>query len=113
MEHIAQPTLDEALQKMWAKFLPLMEERLAILEDAYAALAADLLTIEQRSAANAAAHKLAGVLGSFGLTKGTVLAREAEILYSGEPETDPEAAEQLRTITAQLRALIDGKKASC
>ena len=107
MEPIAHPALDEAIQKMWEKFLPQMEERLAILEDAYAALAADLLTIEQRSAANAAAHKLAGVLGSFGLTRGTVLAREAEILYSGEPETDPDAAEQLRTITLELRRLID------
>jgi HPt (histidine-containing phosphotransfer) domain-containing protein len=112
MEPIALPLLEEAIQKMWTKFLPQMEERLAILEEADAALGADILTIEQRSAANAAAHKLAGVLGSFGLTKGTILAREAEILYSGEPETDPAAAAQLREITAQLRTLIEEKKNS-
>ena len=58
-------------------------------------------------AANSAAHKLAGVLGTFGLTKGTVLAREAEIIYSGEPETDAEAAAQLRKISGQLRMLIE------
>jgi HPt (histidine-containing phosphotransfer) domain-containing protein len=110
MEHIDQPALHDAIEKLWEKFLPQMEERLGILEDASAALCADLLTLEERAAANAAAHKLAGVLGSFGLTKGTILAREAEILFSGEPETDPAAADQLRQITAQLRQMIDARK---
>jgi HPt (histidine-containing phosphotransfer) domain-containing protein len=112
MEPIAQPALDAAIQKLWEKFLPQMEERIATLERADAALAVDALTREQRSAANAAAHKLAGVLGSFGLTRGTILAREAEILYSGEPGTDPAAAAQLRAITAELRLLIAARKAS-
>ena len=40
------------------------------------------LTAEQREQASSAAHKLAGVLGTFGLDEGTNLAREAEILYS-------------------------------
>jgi len=110
MEPIAKPALDEALDQMWAKFLPQMEQRIATLESADVALAAGTLTIDQRAAANSAAHKLAGVLGTFGLTKGTILAREAEIIYSGEPETDPEAAAQLRKITAQLRFMIQSRK---
>ena len=110
MEPIAKPTLDEVLDQMWAKFLPQMEERIAALEAADAALAAGKLSIDQRAAANAAAHKLAGVLGTFGLTKGTILAREAEIVYSGEPETDPEAAAQLSRITDQLRMMIKSRK---
>jgi HPt (histidine-containing phosphotransfer) domain-containing protein len=110
MEPIAKPALNEVLGQMWAKFLPQMEERVATLESADQALAAGTLSIEQRAAANAAAHKLAGVLGTFGLTRGTILAREAEIIYSGEPETDPEAAAQLRQISAQLRVLIQNRK---
>jgi HPt (histidine-containing phosphotransfer) domain-containing protein len=106
MEPIAKPALDEVLSQMWAKFLPQMEERVAVLDAADQALAADELSIDQRAAANAAAHKLAGVLGTFGLTKGTILAREAEIIYSGEPETDPEAAARLLQITALLRGMI-------
>jgi HPt (histidine-containing phosphotransfer) domain-containing protein len=113
MEPIARPALDDALRKLWDKFLPQMEERVALLEEAGAALDAGLLTSAQRNAANAAAHKLAGVLGSFGLTRGTILAREAEILYSGEPQTDPDAADQLRTLAVQLRAMIEARKASC
>ena len=55
-----------------------------------------------------AAHKLAGVLGTFGLTKGTILAREAEMLYSGD--ADPASAPQLAEIAAQLQALIASRK---
>ena len=110
MEHIAQPALAAAIDQMWVKFLPQMEERVAVLESASSALANETLTTHQRAEANAAAHKLAGVLGSFGLTKGSILAREAEIMYSGEPETDPEAAIQLSKITSQLRAMIDSRK---
>ena len=108
---IEQPILAEALQQLWSRFLPLMEERLAVLESAEAALEGGNLSLAQRAEANSAAHKLAGVLGTLGLTKGTVLASELEILYSGEPETDPAAAAQLRPITAQLRALVESRKA--
>ncbi len=53
-----------------------------------------------------AAHKLAGVLGTFDLTRGTILAREAEMLYSGEADTNPEDAARLTVIAAQLRAIV-------
>jgi len=112
MDPIAQPAMAQAIEAMWVKFLPLMEERLAILEAAETALSSGLLTIEQRVAANTAAHKLAGVLGTFGLTKGTILAREVEILYSAEPELDPAAAREIKKITAQLREMIDCRKAA-
>ncbi len=110
MEPAQQPALAAALDQMWTRFLPQMEERVAILEAAEAALAAGTLSITQRAEANAAAHKLAGVLGTFGLTKGTILAREAEIIYSGEPETDPAAAARLTEITAQLRTIVQNRK---
>jgi HPt (histidine-containing phosphotransfer) domain-containing protein len=110
MKPTQQPLMAEALDRLWAKFLPQMMERVAILEAASVALAAGRLSIDQRSDANAAAHKLAGVLGTFGFTKGTVLAREAEILYSGGPDTDPEAAARLAEIASQLRAIVESRK---
>jgi len=112
MEPISQRALAEAVDQMWAKFLPQMKERVAVLESADEALAAGTLTTGQRAAANSAAHKLAGVLGTFGLTKGTILAREAEIIYSAEPETDPGAAAQLREISSRLRSLIEERAAA-
>jgi HPt (histidine-containing phosphotransfer) domain-containing protein len=106
MEPAEERTLNEALDGLWARFLPVMEERVAALEAAARALAEGTLSVGQRSAANVAAHKLAGVLGTFGLTRGTVLAREAEIIYSGEPDTDPAAAEQLSDIARQLKQMV-------
>ena len=110
MESTQQPFLTEALDRLWLQFLPQMEERVAALEAASSALAAGRLSIDQRGAANSAAHRLAGVLGTFGLTKGTILAREAEIIYSGEPETDPEAASRLHQIAEQLKAIVASRK---
>jgi HPt (histidine-containing phosphotransfer) domain-containing protein len=102
-----QPSLNEALDRLWKQFLPQIEERTAALESAAAALTADRLSPDQREAAHAAAHKLAGILGTFGLTRGTILAREAELLCSGE--TDPEAALQLSEIARRLKELVAGR----
>ena len=84
--------------------MPQIEERLAILESAAGVLSAGELADQERDAAQAAAHKLAGVLGTFGLTKGTILAREAEMLCAGD--ADPESAAQLMQIATDLRGLI-------
>ena len=105
-----QPELKEAIGRLWAKFLPEMKERVAILEMAAAAFAADQLSQAQHEAANMAAHNLAGVLGTFGLTRGTVLARELEIMYSRENGPDPAMATQLRALAAELRTLVESRK---
>jgi HPt (histidine-containing phosphotransfer) domain-containing protein len=109
MDPIGQPALNEALDRMWIQFLPQIKERLDLLDYAAVAFAANNLTIEQREAANSAAHKLAGILGSFGLTKGTVLARELEIMYSRDAGPDPALSAQLTSIAAELRAIIEGR----
>jgi len=107
-EHAAQPDLNEALDRLWKQFLPQIEERVATLESAAKALSAGELPDEQRDEAQAAAHKLAGVLGTFDLTKGTILAREAEQLCSGD--SDPALAGQLIEIATQLRAIIRARQ---
>jgi len=103
-ESVPQQALNEALDRLWKQFLPQIEDRVAAIESASQALASGELTDVQRDAAHAAAHKLAGVLGTFGLTRGTILAREAEFLCSGD--ADPAAASQLSEIARQLRALV-------
>ena len=104
-----QKSLNEALDRLWKQFLPQIEERVAVLESAGAALADDRLSHDQREAAHAAAHKLAGVLGTLGLTRGTVLAREAELLCSGD--TDPKYAPELGEIARRLKELVAGRAA--
>ena len=106
MDPAGTPSLNEALDRLWAQFMPQMQDRLEKLEGAAQALAAGELRDAQRHEAHDAAHKLAGVLGTFGLTKGTILAREAEIVYSGDPEPDPSLAAHLIAGAEELRAMI-------
>lgn len=106
----ASTQLSAALDKLWAQFLPQMLERIAVMEAANEAFAAGRLTVDQRAEANAAAHKLAGVLGTFGLTRGTVLAREAEVLYSAPLEDEAGSLPRLQEIAIQLRALVNSRK---
>ena len=89
-----------ALARMWAKFLPEISARIAILEEA---AAANPLSQEQRAAAHAAAHKLAGSLGMFGLQRGTEVARQAEVALAESPVTATQA--DLAAWAAELRAL--------
>jgi hypothetical protein len=106
MQPSIQQEMSAALDRLWVQFLPQMNDRLGILESACNALAAGMLSTDQRLAANGAAHKLAGVLGTFGLTRGTVLAREVEVFYSGETQSDPAAAGRLSEINTELRTMI-------
>jgi HPt (histidine-containing phosphotransfer) domain-containing protein len=108
------PALSQALDAMWAKFLPEMLDRVMTLETAAAEFAAGDLSEDRQAQANAAAHKLAGVLGTFGLTRGTVLARELEMMYSREDDPDadrdPALAAKLAQIAADLRAIVESRK---
>lgn len=102
--------LAAALNGMWTKFLPEMTARLSILETAAASLAAASLTPAQQQAAASAAHKLAGVLGTFGLAQGTALARELETLYSAPAAPSPTHSAHILSLTASLRSVIESRK---
>jgi len=104
-----EDALKEALDRMWNQFLPMMTERIAVLETAAAAFAANQLSAEQQEAAHGAAHKLAGALGTFGLGEGTDLAREAEVLYAHDRSQNTAGAARLNEITARLRLLIESR----
>jgi HPt (histidine-containing phosphotransfer) domain-containing protein len=106
----AQEAMAEALNRLWNQFRPQMVERVSALEAANLALSANKLSKNQQGEANSAAHKLAGVLGTFGLTKGTVLAREAELLYAGDAEPDPGSLPRLNEIAEQLKEIVANHK---
>lgn len=98
--------LAEAVNLLWRKFLPEIRARVAILESAAQALASNALSAAQREEAAGAAHKLAGVLGTFGLAHGTIVARELEQLYGSGDGPSPETAAQM---AKELRELIEGR----
>jgi HPt (histidine-containing phosphotransfer) domain-containing protein len=105
-EKPAQPNLAAALDRLWARFLPEIRERVAVVDAAVQALAAGSRGAQQKDAAASAAHKLAGVLGTFSLARGTELARELELQFSGTPAS----ASQLASIASELRAVIDSRR---
>lgn len=107
---VNQAAMNQALDRLWQQFHPQMLERVSTLESANQALSANKLSKNQQGDANSAAHKLAGVLGTFGLTKGTVLAREAELLYAGDAETDPDSLPRLQQIAEELKAIVANHK---
>ena len=103
------PDLGPALDLLWTRFLTEIRTRVDLLEAAASACGANQLSAAERDQAHAAAHKLAGTLGTFNLARGTDLAREFElaVFYEGTPA--PALAERLAAIAAELRTLIDGR----
>ena len=102
--------VSHALDFMWNKYLDDIRERVRVLEDAAQAVAAAKLRPEERAAAQSAAHKLAGTLGTFGLDRGTTLARELEILYSGGAVADASFARRATALAGEIRGLVESRK---
>ena len=109
MNTATHPGFSTALNQLWIKFLPQIQERLESLESSAQACAQDQLSSRQCQQAHDAAHKLAGSLGTFGLTRGTVLARDLEILFSAFDPPSAEDADQLANLAAELRTLIENR----
>jgi HPt (histidine-containing phosphotransfer) domain-containing protein len=107
---MSPPTpLATALDQLWQRFLPEMRQRVALLEAAAHTCAVSTLSTAQTAEAHAVAHKLAGSLGSFNLTRGTVLARQLEMIYAAKDAPGPEHAPALRSLASELHQLIESR----
>ena len=90
------------LAGLWQRNQSQVLERLALLDEAAAALAAGVLSHPLRERAISTAHKLAGTLGMFGHPRGTEVARQLEAAY--EASTPSPAI--IYALTAQLRQTL-------
>jgi len=105
----ANEQLQQLLLKLWANSKATIAERLETIREAQTHMAKNSLNATRRSQAVDAAHKLAGILGTFGLPEGTELARQVE---EGLNVTNPAEglnAEGLDALVKQLAVLIDKK----
>lgn len=93
-----------AIAQLWESFKEPILERLALLEDAIAALEEDRLSEDIRCEGQRAAHKLVGSLGMFGYPQGSEIARLMEILFQSEGCRDQ--GSELRSHLKQLQALL-------
>jgi HPt (histidine-containing phosphotransfer) domain-containing protein len=95
------------MSRLWAKFLPEIERRVNVLDAVASALAVGTLPPQARQNAHGEAHKLAGSLGTFGLQRGTEVARQAELALAEEPPAA--TASELAAWVAELRILIESR----
>ena len=99
--------MHDALAAIWTRSRPALLERQATIERAVPELEGHPDDQQLRESMRTEAHKLAGLLGTLGLPKGTDLARAIEDrLDAGAPT--PEFAE-LRQLAADLRVVIESK----
>lgn len=96
--------LGTLLANLWERSVPMLHERLDILDQAaLEAVSGNLSEISRIEALNIA-HKLSGTLGMFGRHQGTEIAREMEQLLSAPM---PAAAlSRLITLAARLRQTL-------
>jgi HPt (histidine-containing phosphotransfer) domain-containing protein len=105
------PAISRGLDAMWAGHRSQILDRVTILEAAALAVTANHLSATDCEAAHSAAHKLAGTLGMFNLMRGTDLARELEQTYA-QLSVSPASGRNLASMAAELRAMIENRKAS-
>lgn len=103
-----QPPADsvgEALGEIWDRAYPVTIQRIGSIEDAATELARERPDAARLDAGRSDAHKLAGVLGTFGLDRGTQLARGLEARL--QAHAGPAAAREAHRMAVELRTLVD------
>ena len=105
--YVMPPQLQAALNQVWQKSLPLLQQRVGVLDDALAATKAGQLNPELRAAAALEAHRLAGLLGTFGYPEGTDAARMFEIVFDSDAILAPQLAETLAPALTALRTIVN------
>jgi DNA-binding response OmpR family regulator len=104
-----QPPATDSLQfltEIWNRHHAQTLERVDAIDLVITAISDGSLTPEISSQARNSAHTLAGTLGTFGLTLGSQVAKQIELLLTENPDLTPAQVSQLQHNIAQLRQEI-------
>jgi HPt (histidine-containing phosphotransfer) domain-containing protein len=101
--------LHDLLATLWTRSRQTISDRLDVLRATHRALRANAADKASRQAGADAAHKLAGILGTFGLPEGTNLARRAEVMLESSAPIQQFDLEALQRIVDQLHQMIEAK----
>ena len=94
------------VRELWLKHRSLTLERLAVVQAALDQLVAGGLAADARAEALSEAHKLRGILGTYGFADGSEMVAEAEAVLG--QAGDPGAAAGVRArLAACIRSLAD------
>jgi HPt (histidine-containing phosphotransfer) domain-containing protein len=91
-----------AVAALWTRFQKTMFTRLAVLEAASRAVLEGSLDTQGQRAAEEAAHKLSGSLGTFGLCEGSKIAAEMELLLQRGAPINTAEGNRLQELTRRL-----------
>ena len=99
--------MQSMISALWERSRHTVVERAQLLQSAGELWNDNRLDPATKLRAVDSAHKLAGVLGTFGLPRGTDLAREAELLFGQSTPPGKAEIERLQVLLAELTRLID------
>ena len=105
----AADKIQAMLHIMWKHNRATIAERMQTLRHAHEKLAKGSLAGKERKEAESAAHKLAGILGTFGLPQGTALASRIENLLAAEGPVEKQHQQELAAWLDELEAQIASK----
>lgn len=97
------------LEVMWRNNRSVVSDRVHALRVAQQSITDGRLDRSARKEAESAAHKLAGILGTFGLPRGSALSSKIEQLLSREGSIDRQQQEDLAIWLADLEEQIKSK----
>jgi HPt (histidine-containing phosphotransfer) domain-containing protein len=98
--------MDDLLQALWVKNYPILAERLKLIRSAKNKVDRGYLDDPTRRDGEEAAHKLAGILGTFGLPQGSVLASKIEVLLASDASACVQRSAELASLVQELEAVI-------
>jgi DNA-binding response OmpR family regulator len=108
----AMPHVKSAISGIWERYKQKYLARIAVLEQAIAALEQSNLTEELRQSALREAHTLVGSLGSFGFEKASHLSRKIEQTFKADTNPNPGQIEHLPQLVLELRQELEREKAT-
>ncbi len=97
------------LEVMWKKSRPAIDERVAALRTAQQRLIGHNLDRTEQKEAESAAHKLAGILGTFGLPDCSALASKIERLLAQPSSINEVQRQELEEWLKELESRIEAK----
>ncbi|HEX6495709.1 MAG TPA: Hpt domain-containing protein [Acidobacteriaceae bacterium] len=101
--------LHDLLATLWSRSRQTISERVDVLRAAHRSLRSNPADKNARRAGADAAHKLAGILGTFGLPDGTNLARRVELMLESTAPIRPFDLDTLQQTIDQLHQMIEAK----
>ena len=96
----------QVLQELWEANRGTIAERIAAIRSAYDLLSGAGLDASTREKAISAAHKLAGVLGTFGFPRGSELALQTQLLLEVDGPVVPAEIARLKAMLDELAVIV-------